>query len=136
MQWLRHTRQHAPSLQEQYSDVQRQIQLKHLAKLADERWAAKGSLLDKPEQTAQPAPATLPRDPGGYVGGSRDDVMEDTGVANKSYPREKEEKPVEEEDAKAKAGRENPWKRQKGAPSEGWQPEAWKPGPASNVRTK
>ena len=57
-QWLRHTRFDAPSLEEQKADVQRQLQLKHLAQLADERWASKASYLDAPKDTAQTAPIT------------------------------------------------------------------------------
>ncbi|RMZ78013.1 hypothetical protein DV737_g4108, partial [Chaetothyriales sp. CBS 132003] len=38
-QWLRYTRAVAPTLQEQAADVARQAQLKHNARLADERWA-------------------------------------------------------------------------------------------------
>ena len=68
-QWLRHTRLDAPSTEEQQADVQRQLQLKQLAQLADERWASKASYLDAPKETAQPAPATVARDPGGYTKG-------------------------------------------------------------------
>ncbi|KAG0651613.1 NADH dehydrogenase [Hyphodiscus hymeniophilus] len=55
-QWLRHTRRDAPSLDEQSQDLVRQENLKVLARQADERWAAKGSFLDRPE-ARQPAPA-------------------------------------------------------------------------------
>ena len=51
--------------------MQRQIQLKQLAQLADQRWAEKASYLDAPDK-AQPGPATLPRDNGGYVGGKEE----------------------------------------------------------------
>ena len=49
-QWLRRTRSSPPSIQEQQADVTRQIQLKQRAQLADERWAAKPSVLDKPRR--------------------------------------------------------------------------------------
>jgi len=49
-QWLRHTRLHPPSLSEQQADITRQIQLKQRVKLADERWAAKASVLDRPRR--------------------------------------------------------------------------------------
>ncbi|KAA6413796.1 MAG: NADH:ubiquinone subunit [Lasallia pustulata] len=68
-QWLRHTRATPPSLTEQRLDLTRQQQLKQLARLADERWAAKPSFLDDPRKMAQAGPATLPRDSGGYEGG-------------------------------------------------------------------
>ncbi|MCJ1442537.1 MAG: hypothetical protein MMC23_003033 [Stictis urceolatum] len=100
-QWLRYTRNEAPTLQEQQQDVQRQKQLKQLAQLADERWNSKASYLDAPQKTAQAGPATRPLDRGGYVA------------------------QTEEEEKK-----HNPWKAQRGGPSEGWQPQAWKPGNA------
>ncbi|RMD41583.1 hypothetical protein DV735_g3515, partial [Chaetothyriales sp. CBS 134920] len=49
-QWLRHTRADPPSLQEQTADVTRQIQLKHNARLADERWANKAPYIQPPPQ--------------------------------------------------------------------------------------
>lgn len=54
-QWLRHTRWEPPTLQEQAADVARQTQLKHNARLADERWAAKGKYIEG----AKPAPNTI-----------------------------------------------------------------------------
>ncbi|OGM46899.1 hypothetical protein ABOM_004425 [Aspergillus bombycis] len=60
-QWLRYVRAEPPSVQEQQQDVLRQIQIKQLARLADERWASKPSYLDMP-QTKQPAPATQTTD--------------------------------------------------------------------------
>ncbi|KAI9881589.1 MAG: hypothetical protein M1830_000153 [Pleopsidium flavum] len=115
-QWLRQTRPTAPSIQEQQADLVRQAQLKHLARLADERWASKPSFLDKPKE--QPSPATVPRDPGGYAGqtepGEREGVRNAVGT-----PAEVGEK----------VRKENPWKRQRGGAGEEWQPEAWTPGP-------
>ena len=107
-QWLRHTRFEPPSLQEQQADVQRQLQLKQLAQLADERWASKPSYLDAPKDTGQTAPATSPRDPGGYVG--------------RSEPEEKQG---------VRSGiKDNPYNVQRGGPGEKWQPESWQPGVA------
>ena len=47
-QWLRHTRQAAPTLAEQELDVLRQRRVKVLAAQADERWEAKGRLVGGP----------------------------------------------------------------------------------------
>lgn len=92
------------------------MQLKQLARLADERWASKPSFLDKPKE--QPRPATLPRDPGGWAEQTEPDEKE--GVRNAvGTPAEIQET----------AKKDNPWKRQRGGPSEEWQPEAWTPKP-------
>ena len=104
-QWLHYTRFAAPSTEEQRSDIQRQLQLKQLAQLADERWVSKKSYLDAPKDTAQPAPATLPKDPGGY--GGQTEPEEKQGV---------------------RSAIQSPYKQ--GAPSENWQPESWQPGAA------
>lgn len=47
-QWLRHTRQAAPTLAEQELDVLRQRRVKVLAAQADKRWEAKGRLVGGP----------------------------------------------------------------------------------------
>lgn len=106
-QWLRHTRISPPSIEEQQSDVQRQLQLKYLAQLADERWASKASYLDAPRNTSQPSPATVPRDPGGYVGNTE---------------------PYHKQGVKSVIKDSNPYKVDRGGPSENWQPETWTPG--------
>jgi NADH dehydrogenase [ubiquinone] 1 alpha subcomplex assembly factor 2 len=46
-QWLRHAREEPPTIEEQLADVERQKKMKTLARLADERWANKPSLLGK-----------------------------------------------------------------------------------------
>lgn len=50
-QWLRHTRQAAPTLAEQELDVLRQKRVKVLAAQADERWEAKGRLVGGPSMS-------------------------------------------------------------------------------------
>ncbi|MCJ1407107.1 hypothetical protein MMC19_001177 [Ptychographa xylographoides] len=127
-QWLRHTRLDPPSLEEQQSDIQRQAQLKQLARLADERWAAKPSFLDAPKATSQPRPATLPRDRGGYVGQTEPDGKEGVrnlvgGIGEVGEPESQETMPTKDEK------KENPWKTHRGNPGEGWQPQEWTPGP-------
>lgn len=49
-QWLRYTRPLPPTISEQQADFVRRQELKLLAQAADERWAAKPSLLDKPRE--------------------------------------------------------------------------------------
>ncbi len=98
--------------------------MKQLARLADERWASKPSFLDKPKE--QPAPATLPRDPAGYVGQMEPDEKE--GVRNAVGSAEDIERA-----AGAQKPERDPWeqaKRRAKGPSEGWQPQEWAPGPA------
>ena len=135
-QWLRHTRPDPPSMHEQQMDVQRQIQLKQLAQLADERWASKASYLDKPEDTEQLRPATLPRDPGGYVGNAEEQGEEGvssavTGASGDAGEQAKPDRKDRRRNTVEEKQKENPWKVHRGGPSEKWQPEAWKPGPAA-----
>ena len=66
LQWLRHTRSAAPTIAEQEADTQRQVDLKQLARLADERWNSKQSYIDNPKDTAQTSPLIAPNDTGGY----------------------------------------------------------------------
>ncbi|KAL9113337.1 MAG: hypothetical protein Q9187_007627, partial [Circinaria calcarea] len=124
--WLRHLRADAPSIHEQQSDLQRQAQLKQLARLADERWASKPSFLDAPSQTSQPGPATIPRDKAGYVGQTESDEKE--GVRN-AVGGLGEVGDIEATRPEKKREKINPWKQQRGNPGESWQPEAWTPGP-------
>jgi NADH dehydrogenase [ubiquinone] 1 alpha subcomplex assembly factor 2 len=49
MQWLRHTRQTAPTIAEQERDIVRQSQMRQLAEAADARWAAQPSYLVAPD---------------------------------------------------------------------------------------
>ncbi|KKY25075.1 hypothetical protein UCRPC4_g02132 [Phaeomoniella chlamydospora] len=114
-QWLRHTRIDPPSLQEQQADVMRQAQMKQLARVADERWASKPSFLDKPR--AQPAPATMPKDPRAFA--------PQTALNEKQGVRDAIEGPEKKRQADTK---KNPWQQPRGVPGEGWQPEAWTPG--------
>ena len=62
-QWLRHTRDDAPTVQEQLSDVQRLANIKRLARIADERWASKRRPPSRrlPEGEEPPARTGSPR---------------------------------------------------------------------------
>ncbi|KAI9932829.1 hypothetical protein ASPWEDRAFT_33796 [Aspergillus wentii DTO 134E9] len=110
-QWLRYVRPTPPSIEEQQQDVLRQLQMKQLARLADERWASKPSYLDKP-QRQQPLPAT-----------SSDPTLKQPAqnpAQNTSSP--ETQKPVtEQKPAK------DPWAKAQQAQGEGWQPEPWSP---------
>ncbi|RAH72175.1 uncharacterized protein BO66DRAFT_390295 [Aspergillus aculeatinus CBS 121060] len=113
-QWLRYVRAEPPSIEEQQQDIIRQIQLKELARLADERWASKASYLDKPK-TQQPAPATQTSD-------ATLNPPKDEAQATKATPaapgNEKKEKP---------ASKQDPWAKAASGPGEKWQPDSWNP---------
>ncbi|KAI9813640.1 MAG: hypothetical protein M1827_003711 [Pycnora praestabilis] len=141
-QWLRQARPDAPSFLEQQTDITRQAQLKQLAQVADERWASKPSFLAQPTTTPvgreQPAPATLPRDPGGYVGKTESEEKEGVrsavgGEVNGIMDVEgkaEEGRVGKRGKGKRKEDEKNPWDVNRKGPSEGWQPQAWTPGPA------
>lgn len=109
-QWLRYTRSSPPSLAEQQLDTVRQIELKRLARAADERWASKPSVLDKPRvdegQLAEEGLATA------------EEVRMDGD-------RDRKRRGPEELNGKQEKG---PWKEQQGNPGERWQPQTWSPG--------
>ena len=117
-QWLRYVRPEAPTIQEQQNELIRQAEIKHLARLADERWAEKPSYLDKPQEQ-QTGPAMQASDPT-YRNGpthkeDRVGVKDAVGTAAE----------LEEVGKKKK---KNPWTKALGGPSEKWQPESWTPG--------
>ncbi|CAG8976684.1 hypothetical protein HYALB_00010809 [Hymenoscyphus albidus] len=127
LQWLRHTRKEAPSIAEQEGDGARRERLKILAQAADERWARKGSFLEKPKVAE-----------GGLLGvgeveraegvnktdwGRWEDVAVDSKAQEQSTRRSPATKPESQ-------GSEDPWKQAKGGPSEEWQPQTWGGGKA------
>jgi NADH dehydrogenase [ubiquinone] 1 alpha subcomplex assembly factor 2 len=59
MQWLRHTRNDAPTHNEQATELIRQAQIKHLAAQADARWKAQASYLEQPKPPAPGLSLTL-----------------------------------------------------------------------------
>lgn len=117
-QWLRYVRPDAPSIQEQQQDIIRQIQIKHLAQLADERWASKPSYMDKPRTTQHLGPATSSSD-----------------ATVQSSQRQHAQQPSEEQTRgdRVRVGEENSKSKPapKGGPGENWQPESWTPTPAA-----
>lgn len=117
-QWLRHVREHPPSIQEQQQDLVRQAQIKQLARLADERWASKASYLDKPKTQQQPPTTQI------------NEATLDT-PANAAPTQQTPASTTSPETAPAAPQTqkvENPWIKAKQAnPGEEWQPEAWSP---------
>ncbi|KAK6381830.1 hypothetical protein LTR65_010974 [Meristemomyces frigidus] len=137
-QWLRHTRDEAPSIQEQQYDVSRQAMMKQLASKADERWKSIPSFLDSPARQ-QPQPAIGVKDPGGYAPQTEPEQNEGvtSGVEDAVKVQEvgagKDTKEVDEGRFKGrtreKEREESPWQQpDRGAPSENWQPKPWTPG--------
>ena len=140
-QWLRHTREEAPTIQEQQYDISRQAMMKQLAARADDRWKSVPSFLDSPARQ-QPQPAIGVKDPGGYAQQTEPESHE--GVTSGVEDPQKVQAVSEGADTKeVDEGRfkgrtrerereEAPWAKQqpRGAPSETWQPQEWSPGVA------
>ena len=122
-QWLRYTRPEPPSLLELQHDVQRQANLKRLARAADERWAAKPSVLDKPRRDNQEL-AIGDGDIKGTVG-QQGETAEGRGLD----PVERQEAIETKRQEGGAKGKENPWTVRQGKAGEDWKPEAWSPGP-------
>ncbi|KAH6998556.1 hypothetical protein BKA56DRAFT_29576 [Ilyonectria sp. MPI-CAGE-AT-0026] len=116
-QWLRHTRQEPPTLDEQQDDVVRQARIKVLAAQADARWESKPRVMEGPEETAQRlAPVNAP-----------------APTQNAEPPRPAPaRRPISVREEVEKG--EDPWAKAKAnkaqGPSENWQPAAWTPTPA------
>ncbi|KAF7542185.1 hypothetical protein G7Z17_g11809 [Cylindrodendrum hubeiense] len=113
-QWLRHTRQDPPTLDEQEDDVVRQERIKVLAAQADARWEAKARVMEAPEETARRLAPVDAAAPPQHVG--------------PQLAPARRRKLVRDEVAKG----DDPWAKAKKAqgPSENWQPAAWSPTPA------
>lgn len=132
-QWLRQTRADPPSLEEQQMDVTRQIQLKHNARLADERWAAKAKYIEKPKEKPRMTFGGNPEVQEGQATIYGGDAPK-TEPASKEGVRQPIVSPAEQQSGKSMP---DPWEeerqRQKQTaanPGSGWQPEAWTPGSA------
>ncbi|KAK5133747.1 hypothetical protein LTR08_007397 [Meristemomyces frigidus] len=135
-QWLRHTRDAAPSLQEQQADVSRQAAMKQLAAQADARWQSVPSFLDPPA-AQQPQPAIGVKDPGGYAGQTEPEAKQGviSGVEDVAKVRAASEgedtRAGDEGRFKGATREESPWKQpNRGSAGEDWQPREWTPGPA------
>lgn len=100
--------------------------MKHLARLADERWAKKPSYLDVP-QKQQRSPVTQTFDPAHQAASN---VQADTGGVHSAVASEVEAGKAGKKERK----QENPWEKAKAsAPGQTWEPEAWTP-PATKKR--
>lgn len=123
-QWLRYTRPDPPSVAELQYDVQRQENLKQLVRAADERWASKPSIMDKPRRGNQKL-AIGDGEMRGTVG-QKGETGEARGVdgveTQEAFEMEKREG--------GEKAKENPWKIRQGKAGEDWKPEAWSPGRA------
>lgn len=135
-QWLRHTRDEAPSIQEQQYEVSRRAMMRQLAAEADERWKSVPSFLDAPSKR-QPQPAIGVQDPGGHA--QQSEPVEKEGARSAVDGDEKVQATVDGRPqdegrlrGKTREKKHNPWadRRPKGAPGEEWQPEPWTPGVA------
>ncbi|OQE24551.1 hypothetical protein PENSTE_c007G07294 [Penicillium steckii] len=113
-QWLRHVRENAPTVQEQQQEVARQMQIKQLARLADERWASKPSFLDKPQ--SKPPTHALNGDSGNAKSQNPETTSQNASPQSKSA--------TESQPPKA----QNPWaKADNRNPGDSWQPAGWSP---------
>ncbi|KAM7222453.1 hypothetical protein V8F06_002231 [Rhypophila decipiens] len=132
-QWLRHQRPVPPSIAEQQAEVARQERLKYLAAQADARWAAKPSLVDGPSKATleQPKP---PLTSPSMERNTNQPPTDTNQSANDSaaVPREKVwEKMQQQQKQQSSPPKSDPWKQQRGGPSEEWQPKAWDPSASS-----
>lgn len=117
-QWLRHTRQDPPTLEEQQGDVVRQARMKKLAAEADARWEAKPRVMEAPETEAAPAP--LLSSSSTQAGGR----PPRQGVGRERQADPAGAKEVEDETETS----DDPWAKAKArGPGENWQPTAWNP---------
>lgn len=140
-QWLRHTRFEPPTIEEQQTDVMRQIQLKQNARLADQRWESKRKYIEKPAAPAQQVSAQRMTMGGNPEVGEGQATIEG-GDAPKTEPAHKEgvrsavADPLEQAKSRKSDGRPDPWEQEKrkqqqtaANPGGTWQPESWTPPP-------
>lgn len=121
-QWLRYVRHEPPSIEEQQRDLIRQAQIKKLAQIADEKWAAKPSFLDKPK-TQQPTPATRTSDKTLNPTETSDPKSQgQPGVMNQMQGQEEIQQEASQSKKTKGLARNVPT-----GPGEKWQPDAWTP---------
>jgi NADH dehydrogenase [ubiquinone] 1 alpha subcomplex assembly factor 2 len=127
IQWLRHTRHEAPSIQEQQYEVSRRAMMKQLAAEADERWKSTPRYIDGPERQ-QPA-SSLAINETEKPSNEQSEVGDAPGVMDGAIGNQEDAARTSEETVRRRRQREDdPWQRpQTGAPSERWQPETWAP---------
>lgn len=108
--------------------------MKYLASEADARWEAKPRLVDAPGKAmGQPVAAlesqAARRNPSTQGTQSQEQSTQRDAIA--SAPEQEQSLQRAQKDP----AKEDPWKqRQRGGPSEAWQPDAWTPPPAPKKR--
>ncbi|KAJ5574752.1 hypothetical protein N7450_008651 [Penicillium hetheringtonii] len=113
-QWLRYVRENAPTVEEQQQEVVRQMQIKQLARLADERWASKPSFLDKPH----------PNNPTHTITGDSGNAKPQNSETTTQNASPQTKPATESQPPNA----ENPWaKADNRNPGDSWQPAGWSP---------
>ncbi|KAJ5482828.1 hypothetical protein N7539_006274 [Penicillium diatomitis] len=128
-QWLRYVRRDPPSIQEQQQDLVRQEQIKHLARLADERWASKPSFLDKPKTRPDIQTSANAINPPATAAATALPNSDAPSVASPASPAHPTTQPATQSEVSNPAPvKEDPWAKAKtGNPGDTWQPEAWNP---------
>ncbi|KAJ5217110.1 hypothetical protein N7468_010118 [Penicillium chermesinum] len=121
-QWLRYVRETPPSVAEQQQDIVRQVQMKELARLADERWASKPSFLDQPKaQQSNPTIDAASQNQSNIAHDSAANVSKVENMPSAPAARTRSAEPTPKKE-------ENPWlKADARGPGEAWQPESWSP---------
>jgi len=137
-QWLRHTRADAPSLEEQRADVQRQVELKINARLADERWNSKKRYIEKPREKDEEASGTRGIEAQRQVAEDvRGRMVERAGLPPKAAVDAVDNLNEREGERGQKQQQQpDPWEQERqkqkqtaSNPGGAWQPEAWTPPP-------
>ena len=130
-----------PTLAEQQADVTRQQELKILARAADERWAAKPSVLDRPKNAsprlrdgaAVQGSGATEEGASRKRGAGRSVALEEAGRGETSKsPRAKEQT---DQAGQQRDSKEDLWDAKQRRSGERWQPEASKPGEAPKKLT-
>ena len=99
------------------------MQIKQLARAADERWASKPSYIDTPK-TQQPGPAMQTSD--ATLKGPSDSAQptQAAGTQKTAAPPQQQQ----QQQTQKSTNKEDPWQKAKaGNPGDSWQPEAWTP---------
>lgn len=132
-QWLRQTRPDPPTVQEQHIDLIRQKQLKHNARLADERWAAKAKYIEKPKETDTAPPTMINKSDTTRSTPGQQPIPPTSGAESSSKGTISEaQTPISQN----QLSQDDPWAKEKQRQQEAasnpggtWQPETWTPGP-------
>jgi NADH dehydrogenase [ubiquinone] 1 alpha subcomplex assembly factor 2 len=122
-QWLRYTRNEAPSLDEQRGDVTRQARLKILAAEADRRWEAKPRVMCAEETRRLEGRREV----------AKEEVRETKVVSEQQGDSHSQRSRIVEKGTEEE--KKDPWAKARAmGPSEDWQPESWKaPQPAKRT---